>query len=344
MKLTYRFRLKDKHAAALSRQARAISFVWNFCNETQKHAIKWGKKWPTAYDLQKLCAGSGKELDLLASSIDKVCERYANSRRQNRKASLRWRGKKSLGWIPVKDGVVRFDGVGFVYRGERLDAWITRDLKAGQTFGLGSISQDATGRWYINLTAEAESRTSAGQTSIGIDLGLKELATLSNGEKVEAPRWFRNQQERIAIAQRAGKKRLTRSLRAKVACARADHLHKLSTRIVQEHGAIFIGNVNAAALGKTKMAKSVYDAGWSMFRRQLAYKAIRHGVLFQEVDERWTTQVCNACGVVAGPKGRADLNKRAWTCSCGASHDRDVNAARNILRLGLETLAAGAAP
>ena len=82
------------------------------------------------------------------------------------------------------------------------------------------------------------------------------------------------------------------------------------------------------------MAKSVLDASWSSFRAQLAYKAIRHGATFEEVNESWSTQTCNACGVIAGPKGRAGLNERSWTCGCGTTHDRDVNAAKNILLRG----------
>jgi putative transposase len=343
--ITYRFRLRDKHDSELRRQARAVNFIWNFCNDTQKNALRWGKKWPTGYDLQKLCSGSSKELGILSGTIERVCLQYARSRAQSKRATLRWRGKKSLGWIPLREDAIRFDGVGFVFRGQRLDAWVTRPLEAGQQFGCGSsISQDSRGRWYINLTVKAAPMMGAGTSAIGIDLGLKDLAAMSTGEKIEAPRWFRNRQARIAAAQRANKKRQVRSLRAKVAAQRADHLHKLSTRLVQEHGAIFVGNVEPAKLSRTKMAKSIYDAGWSTLRHHLAYKAMRHGVLFGVVDEKWTTQTCNACGVIAGPKGRAGLKERAWTCSCGASHDRDVNAARNILARGLASLAEGAAP
>jgi putative transposase len=341
---TYRFRLRDKHDSELRRQARAVNFAWNHCQDAQKNAIRWGKKWPSGYELQKLCAGASKELGILSSTLDMVCQEYVKSRIQHRKATLRWRGKKSLGWIPVRDGAIRFDGVGFVCQGRRFEGWVTRDLTPGQTFGCGSIAQDAAGRWYINLAVSVEATASAGTGPVGIDLGLKELAAMSTGEKIEAPRWFRNQQERIATAQRANKKRQVRSLRAKVAAQRADHLHKLSTRLVQEHGAIFVGNVNAAALGKTKMAKSIYDAGWSTLRHHLAYKAVRHGVLFDVIDEKWTTQTCNACGVIAGPKGRAGLNERVWRCQCGTAHDRDVNAAKNILAAGLGSLVEGAAP
>jgi putative transposase len=341
--LVYRFRLRDKHGSELRRQARAVNFVWNHCQDAQRNALRWGKKWPTGYDLQHLCAGSSKELGLLSGTIDMVCRQYAQSRNQQHKATLRWRGQKSLGWIPLRDGDIRFDGVGFVMLGKRLEAWVTRPLEVGRRFGSGSLSQDARGRWYINLNVKVAPAAAAGSSAVGIDLGLKDLATLSTGEKVAAPRWFRNQQARIATAQRANKKRQVRSLRARVANRRADHLHKLSTRLAQEHGAIFVGNVEPSKLGRTAMAKSIYDAGWSTLRHHLAYKAIRHGVLFDVVDEKWTTQTCNACGVIAGPKGRAGLNKRVWTCGCGASHDRDVNAARNILARGLASLGEGAA-
>lgn len=189
-----RFRLKDKHDAELRRQARAVNFVWNHCQEAQLNALRWGKKWPSGYDLSGICAGSSKMLGLLSNTIDLVCTQYERSRRHHRKRTLRWRGKKSLGWIPLKDGVVRFDGTGFVYRGARLDAWITHDMPVGMRFRQGRISQDARGRWYINLTTERAIERSAGTAAIGVDLGLKTLATMSDGQKVEAPRWFRKQQ------------------------------------------------------------------------------------------------------------------------------------------------------
>jgi putative transposase len=344
VKLTYKFRIKDKHSVELGRQARAVNFVWNHCQDAQKNALRWGKKWPSGYDLQKLCAGSSKELGLLSGTIDRVCSQYEQSRRQHRKATLRWRGKRSLGWIPVKGRAVKFDGDAFVFAGKRYSAWVTRPLQAGQKFVCGSFSQDARGRWYINLLVEVEAGASSGRAAVGIDLGLKDLAVLSSGEKVEAPRWYRSLQDRLANAQRANKKRQVKAIHARIAACRSDHLNKLSTRLVHEYGAIFVGDVQPAKLARTRMAKSIYDASWARLRRQLAYKAMRHGVLYQKVDERWTTQACNACGVIAGPKGRAGLNERKWTCSgCGAEHDRDTNAARNILARGLASLAEGAA-
>ena len=111
-----------------------------------------------------------------------------------------------------------------------------------------------------------------------------------------------------------------------------DFLHKLSTRLVKDNGAIFVGNVNASGLAKSKMAKSILDAGWSAFRTMLKYKSDHAAVWFDEVNESYSTQECCACHARTGPKGLADLAVRQWTCNvCGTQHDRDTNAARNIL-------------
>jgi putative transposase len=341
-KVTYRFRLKDKHGSELHRQARSVNFVWNFCRDAQQHALKWGKKWPTGFDLQKLAAGSSRELDVHAHTIQKVCDQYAKSRDQFKKPLLRWRGRRSLGWVPFNKGHVRFDGKGFVFRGTRFDAWVTRDIAASTTFDSGSFSQDAQGHWYINLSMEIDFERSTGMDAVGVDLGLKDIATLSTGRKIEHPRWYRAIEARLAEAQRAKKKKQVKKLHAKAANQRADFLHKESLRIVREHGAIFVGNVSAKAVAQTRMSKSSLDAGWAKSKGYLEYKAIAREVLFAEVNEAWSTQTCSSCASVEGPKGVAGLGIRQWQCSCGAVHDRDTNAAQNIARRGLATLAEGA--
>ncbi len=111
---------------------------------------------------------------------------------------------------------------------------------------------------------------------------------------------------------------------------------------MKNNAAIFVGDVASAKLVKTKMAKSTLDAGWAMFKTALEYKCRQAGVVFEVVNEAYSTQACSSCGSVEGPKGLSDLGKRRWTCSCGAEHDRDVNAAKNIARFGLESLAVGA--
>lgn len=174
MLLTYKFRVKDKHAAELNRQARAVNFVWNFCNETQKHALKWGKKWPSGYDLCGLTAGSASMLDLNGHTIQRVCIEYEKSRSLHKKRMLKWRTKKSLGWVPFNTGVVTFKSGAFVFRKQRYDVWLSRELPEGARIGAGSFNQDPKGNWYINCPVEApEFARSEGIKSIGIDLGLK---------------------------------------------------------------------------------------------------------------------------------------------------------------------------
>jgi IS605 OrfB family transposase len=333
--LTYRYRVKS-HLGELNRQARAVNYVWNFCNDTQKHALKWGKKWPSAYDLQKLAAGSSKELGVPSATIDKVCAQYDKRRKQFRRPMLRWRSRRSLGWIPVRAESIRETAKGVHFSGREFRLFKSRDLPAGAKIKDGnSFSQDARGNWFLNLAVEVpDGKVREVQTGVGVDLGLKDFATLSTGEKIQAPRHFRQLEDALVRAQRARKKRQAANIHARVVNARRDFHHKLSLRIVREFDYIAVGNVNAAGLAKTSMAKSVNDAGWTSFRNMLRYKAIAHGATVEEVNEAWSTQTCNACGVIAGPVGRAGLNERTWTCGCGATHDRDVNAARNILMRG----------
>jgi putative transposase len=155
--------------------------------------------------------------------------------------------------------------------------------------------------------------------------------------------WARRSGERSAEASRnnirrrlqqreKSRVRLAR-LHARVANQRADFHHKVSTMIVRDNQAVYVEDLCVAGLGRTRLAKSVQDAGWSTFVSMLQYKAARYGRGFGKVGRfEPTTQVCSACGVKDGPK---PLAIRTWTCpACGTVHDRDLNAARNVLALG----------
>jgi IS605 OrfB family transposase len=165
-------------------------------------------------------------------------------------------------------------------------------------------------------------------------LGLKDFAVFSNGEKIPAPGLYRDAEAALATAQRANKHRRVKAIQARTANRRNDFLHKLSSRIVREFDLIAVGDVSAAGLARTSMAKSVLDASWSSFRNQIAYKAVKHGAWFDRVNESFTTQTCSDCGAKpdSRPRGIAGLGIRKWVCSdCGGLHDQDVNAAKNIL-------------
>jgi IS605 OrfB family transposase len=179
---------------------------------------------------------------------------------------------------------------------------------------------------------------------VGIDLGLKDTATCSNGLRLEAHRFYRNAQEQLAKAQRANKKKRVKAIHAKIKNKRLDAIHKFTARVVRENAFIVIGNVSGSGLAKTKMAKSVLDAGWFMLKTQFEYKSKAMQAEFLEINEAYTTQACSRCGCISdgSPKGRTGLGIREWACSeCGAHHNRDVNAAMNILALGHQRLAGG---
>lgn len=343
MLLVYRYRVKSLEGL-LNRQSRAVNFVWNYCNETQKHALKWNKKWPSGFDLNGLTSGSSKELGLHSGTVNAVCEQYAKSRSQKKRPCLRWRGKKSLGWVPLKGRELKREGSAFRFAGNTFRVFYSRPLPDGKIKDGTNFSQDSRGHWFLNIVVEiADTAARTVSTAVGIDLGLKEFAALSTGETIGNPRHLQKLADQLSAAQRAGKKRQARNIHARVANARADFQHKLSFRIVREFDYIAVGNVNAAGLAKTSMAKSVLDAGWSSFRNMLRYKAIKHGAWFEEVSEYGSTRVCSSCACETGPKGVADLGIRSWICSeCGTSHNRDTNAALNILfRSGHRTLAEG---
>ena len=193
------------------------------------------------------------------------------------------------------------------------------------------------------MVVKVQAKASSGTASVGIDLGIKEAAVASDGQRIEG-RFYRQLEADLGMAQRAGKKRRVKAIHAKITNQRKDMLHKFSTVLVRDNAAIFVGDVASVKLVKTRMAKSTLDAGWAMFKTMLEYKSQQAGIVFDVVNESYTTQTCSCCGSIpaSSPKGRAGLGIRGWTCcECGAVHDRDVNAARNILAAGHRRLAEG---
>jgi transposase len=344
--LSYKFRVKDSTTGKyIRRHAIACNQAWNFLVATQREAQRrrqagLATRWPTAFDLIKLCTGSGAELGLHSDTVSAICRQFVISRDSKRKCP-RFRAsfgpKRKLGWVPFIPRAVKVDGDRVRYLKRQFFFWKSQDIPAAMK--CGSFIEDARGRWYVVFQCEVADDLPTGNGKVGIDLGLKTLATCSDGMVIPALRHYRKYQDALAIAQRAGNKRRVKAIHAKIAHSRRHHLHEWSKKIAAANELVVVGNVSASKLAKTKMAKSVLDAGWSTLRHQLRYKAKRHGARYVEADERWSSQVCSECGAkpASRPKGIADLGVRSWICSdCGSLHDRDLNAARNILRIGLE--------
>ena len=347
---TLKIRVKDKHASVLRRMARDVNQVFNFANETSSRAIRERGKWLSAYDLQKLTAGYSKcdGVTVGSGTVQLVCVEYATRRKQFKKTRLNWRvsnpksPKYSLGWIPFKGGHAKYKSGQIQFGGHKFSLWDSYGLSRFE-LRAGSFSEDSRGRWYFNVAVEVEVLPGQGASAVGIDLGLKECATTSDGDKLQG-RWFRELEPQLAAAQRARKKKRVKAIHAKIANRRKDAIHKFTTQLVKNNAAIFVGDVASTKLVKTKMAKSTLDAGWSSLKTMLEYKSHQAGIVFMEVNEAYSTQTCSCCGAIpaSSPKGRAGLRIREWTCSdCGAEHDRDINAARNILAAGHRRLAVG---
>jgi putative transposase len=210
-----------------------------------------------------------------------------------------------------------------------------------------TIAKDAAGRYFASFVVQTDPSEVLPESSeeVGVDLGLTHFVVLSDGRKVASPKFFRRAERQLRKAQQAVSRKEKGSsnrrkavarvarLHARVADARRDHHHKLSTQLIRENQAVYVENLSVRGLARTRLAKSVYDAGWSTFVAMLEYKAVRYGRTFARVDRFLpSSQTCSVCFVIDGPK---PLSVRTWTCgACQTIHDRDVNAAQIVLAAG----------
>ena len=216
-----------------------------------------------------------------------------------------------------------------------------------------TVRRDACGRYFVSFMVEevieqAESSTK----SVGIDVGLKDVIVTSDGRKSGNPRNLRRYQRRLKRAQRRlsrkrkgsnrwqRQKRRVARIHARISDARQDFLHKQTTQLVREHGAIAIEDLNVKGLARTRLAKSMHDAALGELRRQLDYKCRWHGRVLLVADRfAPTSKTCSRCGAV---QAEMPLQIRDWTCpDCGVVHDRDVNAAMNVLMFATAGNSAG---
>lgn len=345
---TLQFRLKDKHAGVLREKAIAVNLVWNYCNELAFRVLEREQRFLKKYDYHAFTAGAGKDLGLHSQTVQAVYEEYATRRAQFHKAKLRWRAsfgvRRNLGWIPFKASALRYRNGQLFFSGINtpLSLWDSYGLAAYDVVS-GNFAEDARGRWYLNVVVKiARGPRNASARAVGIDLGLTHPAVTSDGQRADSARWYRQMETHLALAQRANKKDRVRAIHAKIKARRKDALHQFSTALVRQYGALFVGNVSSQSQIKTGRAKSALDAGWGLLRTLLQYKCDSAGAWFEDTNEAYSTVTCSVCNKRTGPSGLEGLRIREWTCTeCGEPHDRDVNAARNILALGLERLAGG---
>jgi putative transposase len=218
-----------------------------------------------------------------------------------------------------------------------------------------TVIKDAAGRYFASFVIETQpAPLPQTEHAVGIDLGLAHFAVLSDGRKIDSPQFLRRAEKKLSRAQRnlsrkqkgssnRAKARIkTARAHARVADARRDFHHQLSTALIRDNQAVAVEDLAVNGLARTRLAKSIHDAGWSSFVGMLEYKARLYGREFHRIGRFIpTSQTCSACGVKDAPK---PLHLRAWRCpSCGAWLDRDINAAVNVARAaGLAVTACGA--
>ena len=207
-----------------------------------------------------------------------------------------------------------------------------------------TVIRDSAGRYFASFVISAGPLALPGTGPvIGIDLGLTHFAVLSDGRKIASPRFLRRAEKKLRRAQRSLSRKQEGSrnrdkargkaarAHARVADARREFHHQLSTALIRDSQAVAVEDLAVSGLARTRMAKSVHDAGWSAFTAMLEYKARLHGREFHRIGRFVpTSQTCSACGITDGPK---PLHVRSWQCqACGAWLDRDINAAVNVAR------------
>ncbi|MEN8430291.1 transposase, partial [Acinetobacter towneri] len=254
---TLKLRIKDKHAKVLIKLASEVNFVWNYVNDLSFKHLKRKGEFLSAFDIAQYTKGASKECGLHSQTIQAVTEELITRRKQFKKAKLKWRvsnkksARKSLGWIPFKKVAIKYAD-GYVQYGKH-------QFKLWDSYGLskyavrtGSFVEDNRGRWYVCLVVDSSNQEKPTATkAIGIDLGLKDIATCSDGTVISNPKFYRQYEKKLGIAQRARNKKRVRALHAKIANCRKDHLHKASTLLVKNNALIIVGDLSAKKLVKT---------------------------------------------------------------------------------------------
>lgn len=363
----YRFHPTDAQAAELSRTFGCVRKVYNLAlaarteawtrqervnyNQTSAMLTVWKKTEELAY----LNEVSSVPLQQALRHLQVAFTNFFGKRAKYPRFKSRKKSRKSAEYTT---SAFRFrDGrLTLAKMSEPLGIVWSRTLPDGAAPSTVTVSQDAAGRWFVSLLCDDPDikPLPATDRAVGIDAGLDHLVTLSTGEKIANPRYERKDRYRLARAQRslsrkakgdgtnrAKARRRVAKIHARIADRRRDHLHKLTTRLVRENQTLVIEDLTVRTMVKNhRLARAISDAAWRELRMMLEYKAAWYGRNLVVVD-RWfpTSKLCSTCGTL---QGKMSLNVRTWTCVCGTTHDRDVNAAENLLAAGLAVTVCGA--
>ncbi|QIY76280.1 RNA-guided endonuclease InsQ/TnpB family protein [Streptomyces sp. RLB1-33] len=362
----YRFYPTDAQTAELSRTFGCVRKVYNMALAARTEA--WSRQervnyhqtsvmltaWKKTEELAYLSEVSSVPLQQALRHLQTAFANFFGKRAKYPRFKSRKKSRKSAEYTTsafrFRDGELRLAKMS-----EPLCIVWSRPLPEGVSPSTVTVSQDAAGRWFVSMLCDDPGirNLPATDAAVGIDAGLDHLLTLSTGEKITNPRHERRDRAALAKAQRRLAKkekgsangvkarRKVARIHARIADRRRDTLHQITTRLVRENQTLVIEDLSVRNMVKNrKLARVISDAAWSEFRSMLEYKAQWYGREVIAVD-RWfpSTKLCSTCGTL---QDKMPLNVRTWTCDCGATHDRDVNAAKNLLAAGRAAAACGA--
>ncbi|MEU3194607.1 RNA-guided endonuclease TnpB family protein [Streptomyces sp. NPDC006992] len=363
----YRFYPTDAQAAELSRTFGCVRKVYNLALAARTEAWVRGERvnynqtsalltvWKKTEELAYLSEVSSVPLQQTLRHLQVAFTNFFGKRAKYPRFKSRKKSRKSAEYTTsafrYRDGRITLARMT-----EPLEVVWSRPLPEGVSPSTVTVSQDSAGRWFVSILCDdpAVKPLPATGAAVGIDVGLTHLLTLSTGEKLANPRHERRDRARLALAQRrlakkakgdganrAKARRKVARIHARITDRRRDHLHKLTTRLVRENQTLVIEDLTVRNMVKNRsLARAVSDAAWSDFRNMLEYKAAWYGREVVAVDRFFpSSKLCSACGTIAS---KMPLHVRTWTCGCGITHDRDVNAAKNLLAAGLAVSVCGA--
>jgi len=359
---TFKYRLYPTKAQArlFQRTLDASRLVYNKTLEVRKTAWEERKESLNLYATNKLLTGWKKEQAFLSVAYSQVLQDAQERVDLALKAFFRRVKAGETPGYPRFRSASRYDSFtypqfGFKLKDSRLSLSKIGDVKVvlhrpieGKVKTL-TVRRTATGDWYACFACEVEVEPlPAEPKAVGIDVGLNSFATLSSGEHVPNPRFFRKDEKALAKAQRklskaekgtperAKRRRVVAKIHKRITNRRADFAHKLSRRLANEFGTIAFEDLNVDGMLKNHcLAKSIADAAWGQLVNYTTYKAEGAGRRVVKVNPRNTSKACSRCGALV----EKDLSVRVHSCPhCGLTLDRDENAALNILRLGLQSV------
>ncbi|HEY0805226.1 MAG TPA: RNA-guided endonuclease TnpB family protein [Pseudonocardiaceae bacterium] len=361
----YRFYPTEAQAAELSRTFGCVRKVYNLAlaarteawalrqervnyNTTSAMLTAWKKTEELAYLNEVSCVPLQQTLRHLQTAFTNFFAKRVRYPRFKSKRTSRASAEYTSSAFRFRDGRLTLAKMA-----EPLAIVWSRPVPRGSTPSTVTVSRDRAGRWFVSmLCQDTPAPMPATTTAVGIDAGITSLMTLSTGEKITNPRHERRDRQRLAKAQRALSRKAKGSrnrdkaraevarVHARITDRRRDFLHQLTTRLVRENQTLVIEDLTVRNMVKNHtLARAISDASWAEMRSMLEYKADWYGRDLVVVD-RWfpSSKLCSACGALASGMS---LGVREWTCRCGTRHDRDVNAACNILAAGLAVTACG---